>query len=184
MNLFLVYAEFFKIGAFSAGGGLATLPFLYDIASRYDWLTRADIGNFLAVAQSSPGAVGVNMAAQAGYLAGGIPGAILAPLGLITPAIIAILAVARIFSAFKENAAIKAVFGGFRPAAAGLIAAAGFGVIRLSLYTAVPGGVWYGGFLWREIALFTALYILVWKCKKHPVLYIAAAGAAGLVLGL
>ncbi|MDR1143385.1 MAG: chromate transporter [Spirochaetaceae bacterium] len=184
MNLFLVYAEFFKIGAFSVGGGLATLPFLYDIASRYDWLTRADIGNFLAIAQSSPGAVGVNMAAQTGYLAGGIPGAVLAPLGLITPAIIAILIVARIFTAFKENAAVKAVFGGLRPAAAGLIAAAGFGVIRLSLYAGVPGGIWYEGFRLKEMVLFAALFILVWKCKKHPILYIAAAGMAGIALGL
>ncbi|MDR2662437.1 MAG: chromate transporter [Treponema sp.] len=183
MNLFPVYAEFFKIGAFSVGGGLATLPFLYDIASRYDWISPAEIGNFLAVAQSSPGAVGVNMAAQTGYLAGGIPGAILAPLGLITPAIIAILIVARIFTAFKENAAVQAVFGGLRPAAAGLIAAAGFGVIRLSLYAGIPGA-WYEGFRWKEVGLFAALFILVWKCKKHPILYIAAAGIAGIALGL
>ncbi|MDR2552590.1 MAG: chromate transporter [Treponema sp.] len=192
MSLFLLYAEFFKIGIFSVGGGLATLPFLYNIASRYGWLMPEDIGNLLAVAQSSPGAVGVNMSAQAGFLAAGIPGAIIAPLGLVSPAIATILIMARILAAFKENAAVQAVFAALRPAAAGLISAAGFGVIALSLYASGPAGggssgsgtPWYGGIRWRETVLLAALFFLVWKFRKHPFLYIAAAGAAGVLLGL
>jgi chromate transporter len=185
VNLLLLYFEFCKIGLFSVGGGLATLPYLYNMASHYDWLTSKDIGNFLAIAQSSPGAIGVNTCTQVGYLAGGIPGALAAAIGLITPAVLAILVIARILTAFKENAVVKAVFGGLRPAAAGLISAAGFAVIVLSLYSADnAAGSWLGGFRWKEILLFAVLFLLVWRFKKHPILYVAAAGAAGVLLRL
>jgi chromate transporter len=183
VKLLFLYLNFFRIGIFSVGGGLATLPFLYNMAARSDWLSPKDIGNFLAIAQSSPGAIGVNTCSQVGFLAAGIPGAILAPLGLVSPAIIVIVIVARILAAFKENAVVQAVFGGLRPAAAGLISAAGFAVIALSLYSA-GGQSWYGGIRWKEAALFAALFLLVWKLKKHPILYVALAGIAGILLGL
>ena len=187
MSLLLLYAEFFKIGLFSVGGGLATLPFLYEMSARYNFFTPQDIGNFLAIAQSSPGAIGVNMSVQIGYLAGNIPGAVIAPLGLISPAIVIIVIVSRILSAFKENKTVKAVFSGLRPAATGLIMAAGFGVIALSLYSMEilrQGGIWYEGLRWKEFLLLIVLFFLVWKFKKHPILYIAIAGAAGVILGL
>jgi len=187
MSLLLLYAEFFKIGLFSVGGGLATLPFMYEISARYNFFTPEDIGNFLAIAQSSPGAIGVNMSAQIGYLAGGIPGACIAPLGLISPALIIIMVISRILSAFKENAVVKAVFSGLRPAATGLILAAGFGVIALSLYSMNifnQGGLWYQGIRWKELILLAALFFMVWKFKKHPILYVAAAGIAGILLRL
>ncbi|GHV85866.1 chromate transporter [Spirochaetia bacterium] len=183
MKLLLLYAEFFKIGVFSIGGGLATLPFLYNLAARYGWIRAEQIGNFLAIAQSAPGAIGVNMAAQTGYAAAGFPGLVLAPLGLISPAIIVILLVSRILTAVKESTVVKAVFGGLRPAAAGLITAAGFGVIALSLYSG-SAGRWYEDIRWKELVLFAVLFLLIWKFKKHPILYIAAAGTAGIFLGL
>ncbi|MDR0447507.1 MAG: chromate transporter [Treponema sp.] len=187
MNLLLLYAEFVKIGLFSFGGGLATLPFLYNMAERYDWLKPEDIGNCLAIAQSSPGAIGVNTCTQIGYLAAGIPGAIIAPLGLISPAIIVIVIVARILTAFKENTVVNAVFEGLRPAALGLISSAGFAVTALSLYSMDSrnrAGIWYGGFQWKEVILFAILYGLIWKLKKHPMVYVALAGIAGVILGL
>ena len=187
MNLLLLYAEFFKIGLFAVGGGLATLPFLYEMSSAYNFFSPEDIGNFLAIAQSSPGAIGVNTSAQIGYLAGGVPGVWIAPLGLISPAIIIIMIISRVLSAFKENNTVKAIFRGLRPAAAGLILAAGFGVIALSLYSMEifrQGGSWYGGIRWKEVILLAALFFLVRKFKKHPMLYIAAAGLAGILLGL
>jgi len=186
MNLLALYLEFLKIGFFSIGGGLATLPFLYDMAARYDWLTPENIGNFLAIAQCTPGALGVNTCAQTGYLAAGIPGTIIAPLGLISPAIIVIVLVARVLAAFKENSAVQAASAGMRPAAAGLISAAGFGVIILSLYSmnTLNGGTWYEAFRWKEIIMFGVFFFLVWKFKKHPLFYIAAASVAGILLKL
>jgi chromate transporter len=129
----ILFAEFVKIGLFSIGGGLATLPFLFELAAKYDWLSPKDVGDFLAIAQSSPGAVGVNMAAQTGFRAGGIPGAFIAALGLVTVPIAVILIIAPMITAFKKSSAAAAVLSGLRPAAVGLIAAAGFGVWKLAL---------------------------------------------------
>jgi chromate transporter len=180
MSLFALYGEFLKIGLFSIGGGLATLPFLFELADRYDWLSRERLGDFLAIAQSSPGAMGMNMAAQSGFAASGVPGSFLASLGLVTVPIVVIIIVARALALFKESKTVAAVFSGLRPAAAGLIGAAGFGVWKLSLYNeAAP--VWYERIRVKEGLLFIVLFVLILKFKKHPAVYIAAAGIAGLV---
>ncbi|MDR2633354.1 MAG: chromate transporter [Treponema sp.] len=182
MILLLLFAEFVKIGVFSVGGGLATLPFLYQLADTYEWISYEMIGNMQAVAQSLPGAIGVNMAAYTGFLCAGIPGVVVAVLGLVSPSIIVIIIIARMFQAFKENQVVKAVFSGLRPAAGGLLCAAGFGALQRSLYQAAP--VWYESIQWQEGLLFLVLFLLIFKFKKHPIIYIALAGAAGVVLGL
>jgi chromate transporter len=183
MALLLIFAEFFKIGLFSIGGGLATLPFLYHLADKYDWFTYKTIADMIAISESTPGAIGVNMATYTGYQYAGIPGGIMATLGLVSPSIIIILVVARVLNTFKENPMVQSVFAGFRPAAAGLIAAAGFGVIALSLYNP-EAAHWHQILKVREFILMTVLFILIRSLKKHPVVYIAAAGAAGVLLQL
>jgi chromate transporter len=180
MTLLLLFAEFFKIGLFAVGGGLATLPFLYQLADKYDWLSRDMVLDIQAVAQSLPGAIGVNMAAYTGFRCAGIPGGFTAAMGLVSPSIIIIVIIAGMLRAFKESALVRSVFSGFRPAAAGLLAAACFGAIKLSLYNAAAP-VWYDLLRWRECLLFGALFILIFKFKKHPVIYIAAAGAVGVI---
>jgi chromate transporter len=183
MNLLFIFAAFCRIGLFAVGGGLATLPFLFEIADRSGWLTPEAVGNMLAVAQSLPGAIGANLAAYTGFRYTGIPGGYMAALGLIAPSIIIISIVARMLKAFKESAAVKRLFSGFRPAAAGLLSAAGFSAIALSLYNP-EAPVWYELIRLREAALFLVIFVLVFKFKKHPVMYILAAGAAGAALGL
>jgi chromate transporter len=183
MNLLYLCAAFFQIGLFAIGGGLATLPFLYQLADKSDWLDRLMIGDMQAVAQSLPGAIGVNLAAYTGFQFTGISGGFAAALGLVSPSIIIIIIVARMFKAFKENKLAGLIFSGLRPAAGGLLAAAGFGAVSLSLYNGAAS-VWYELFRWREAVLFGVLFFLIFKFKKHPVLYIAAAGAAGVFLNL
>ena len=130
MSCLYLFATFFKIGLFAVGGGLATLPFLFEIAdSSGGWLTRALIGDMLAVAQSLPGPIGANLSAYTGFRYAGLPGGYAAVLGLTTPSIIVILIVARTLKAFKESNVVKSLFSGFRPAAAALLSAAGFGAI-------------------------------------------------------
>lgn len=182
MIFLILFAEFFKIGLFSVGGGLATLPFLYRLADAYDWLTYENIADMIAVSESTPGAIGVNMATYTGFQCAGIAGGVIATLGLVTPSIVVILIVARILQSFKGSPLVQSVFSGLRPAATGLIAAAGFGVLRLSLY---QGGAaaWYELFRWRECILFAVIFLLIRTLKKHPVFYIIAAGAVGM-LGL
>jgi ribose/xylose/arabinose/galactoside ABC-type transport system permease subunit len=141
------------------------------------------IGNIQAMAQSSPGAIGVNMSAQVGFQCAGIPGALTAAAGLAAPSIIVITIIARMLAAFKGNRMVTAVFSGLRPAATGLLAAVGFGVIKLALYNAAAP-VWYELLKRRETLLFGALLLLVYRFKKNPIVYIAAGGAAGIALGL
>jgi len=194
MGLFLLYIEFFKIGVFAVGGGLATLPFLFLMANdrftfiqRTGWISTEQVGNFLAIAQCSPGAVGVNISAQTGFLYNGIPGGIAAVLGLISPAIIIISIIAGPLQSFKENRVSVAVFSGLRPAAAGLLTAAGLGVWRLALYNdaATSGnGAWYGVIRWRESLVCLVIYLLIVKFKGHPVIYVALGAITGIVLGL
>jgi chromate transporter len=183
VKLLFLFIQFFKIGLFSVGGGYATLPFLYELADSYQWLSREDVGNMLAVAQSLPGAIGVNLSAYTGFRYAGIPGAFAAALGLVSPSIIIIVIVARLLGAIKQSKTMAALFAGFRPAGAGLLSAAAFAAIAVSLY--VPGWqAWHEALRWREAILFAVLFFLICKFKKHPVLYIAAAGAAGIALGL
>jgi len=190
VNLLLLYAEFFKIGLFSIGGGYATLPFLFSMTAnefvfiqRVDWLNREMLGNFLAIAQSAPGAIGVNIAAQTGFAYGGVAGGICAALGLVSPAIIIIGIIARALVSFRENKVVMAIFSGLRPAAAGLLAAAGASVWKLSLYNGTAAH-WYEFIRWRESALFAAVFLLMLKFKGHPLIYIAAGAVAGILLGL
>jgi chromate transporter len=183
MTLLLLFAEFFKIGLFAVGGGLATLPFLYQLADKYEWLSRDMVLDIQAVAQSLPGAIGANMAVYTGFYCAGIPGGAAAVLGLVSPSIIIIIIIARMLRAFKESALVKAVFSGLRPAAAGLLAAACFGAVKLSLYNPAASG-WREFLRWRECLLFGLLFFLIFKFKKHPVIYIAAAGVVGLIFKL
>jgi chromate transporter len=183
VNLLLVFAQFFKIGLFSIGGGYATLPFLYELADTYGRFSREDVGNMLAVAQSLPGAIGANLSAYAGFRFAGVPGAFAAALGLISPSVIIIALVARLLLAFKKSRIVAALFAGFRPAGAGLLSAAAFAAIAVSLYNP-DWEAWYQVPRWQELALFGALFFLAVKFKAHPALYIAGAALAGILLGL
>jgi chromate transporter len=183
MSLFMLFVQFFKIGLFSIGGGYATLPFLYQMAETADWLSVEQIGNMLAVAQSLPGAVGVNLSVYAGFQCAGVPGGLIAALGLVTPSIIMIIIIARLLNAFKESALVASLFSGFRPAGAGLLSAAALGALAISLLDR-SAETWTALLRWKECLLFAAIFLLIRLLKQHPVVYIALAGLVGVALGL
>ena len=116
-----LFWEFFKTGLFSVGGGLATIPFLKEMSVKYGWFTLDRLTTMIAVGESTPGPIGVNMATYVGYEMFGIPGAVCTTLSLVAPSIIVVLIISRILEAFKESKAVKAVFDGFRPAVVGFI---------------------------------------------------------------
>lgn len=184
MTLLLqLFYEFLKTGLFSIGGGLATLPFIYDIADRYDWLNYKLIADMIAVSESTPGPIGINIATYTGFHADGIFGSAVATIAVILPSIIIITLVARALAAFKRNTLVTAALSGLRPAATGLIAAAGFSVLRLALYNPEASS-WAARLRWPEIVLFFILFLGIRKFKQHPILYIAVAAAVGIALGL
>ena len=182
-----LFFEFFKAGLFAIGGGMATLPFLYDMSDKMGWFTYADLANMVAISESTPGPIGINMATYVGYTLRGVPGALTATLGLITPSIIIILIIAKFLQAFKDSPLVDAAFYGLRPASTGLIAAAGLSVLALVLVN--PGVSENAGILelinLKSILLIAVLYYFTAVCKKtkglHPVCFIAASAVVGIV---
>ena len=112
MILLKLFWEFFKTGLFATGGGMATLPFLYRMSETQGWFTPAQLADMVAVSESTPGPIGVNMATYVGFTTAGIPGAVIATIGLITPSIIVILIIARVLQKFRTNKYVDAAFYG------------------------------------------------------------------------
>ena len=188
MILLQLFFEFFKTGLFAVGGGMATLPFLYDISARTGWYTTEMLADMIAVSESTPGPIGVNMATYVGFVTAGIPGAIIATLGLITPSIVIILLIARALKAFRENPTVEAAFYGLRPCSVGLIAAAGFLVIKLALFNTElyhESGKLIDLFDFKAIALAAVLLVCTRYVKKlkglHPIFFILASAVIGIV---
>lgn len=180
MILLRLYWEFFVVGCFSMGGGMATVPFLFDLADRTGWFTTADLASMIAISEATPGPIGINMATYVGYASAGVPGGIIAPLGLVTPAVIIILLVSRLLNTLWKNPKVQDLFHVLRPASVGLIAAAAFSVCAVSLFT------WDGGLTlhWPSIILFGLLLAAMNlpKLNKIPsVVYIAIAAVVGMV---
>ena len=170
-----LFWEFFKTGLFSVGGGLATLPFIYDMSDRTGWFTYQQIADMVAVSESTPGPIGVNTATYVGYVTAGVPGSLIATLGLVTPAVICILIIASCLKKFRENRFVDHAFYGLRPASAGLIAAAGFAVVRISLLqesTFRASGRFADLFFWKGLLLAAVLLLggvtglLCWLLKR------------------
>ena len=187
MMLYLqLFWEFFKTGLFAVGGGMATLPFLYSISDTTGWFTHAQLADMIAVSESTPGPIGVNMATYVGFSTAWIPGAVIATLGLITPSIIIILIIARVLAAFRQNKYVDAAFYGLRPCSVGLIAAAGLLVVKIALFDFdlfKQTGVLLDLFNWKAILLAAVLIVLtryVKPLKKlHPVFFILGSAAIG-----
>ena len=189
MSIYLqLFLEFFRTGLFAVGGGMATLPFLYDMAERTHWFTAAQLADMIAVSESTPGPIGVNMATYVGYTSAGVPGAVIASLGLVTPSLIVIMIVAAFLKAFRESKYVSAAFYGLRPASTAMVASAG---VTVMLATFVTGEIAAVADLvtaidWRYVVLAAVLLVLTRWCKAtkklHPIVFIALSAVVGVVL--
>jgi len=192
MMLYLkLFWEFFQTGLFAVGGGMATIPFLYDISDKTGWFSHMDLANMIAVGESTPGPIGVNMATYVGFVTGmndgGIPAAVLggsiATLGLVTPSLIVILIVAAILKSFRDNKYVNRTFYGLRPASTGLIAAAGISVAVSNLFDFSSATVNYKGWI-----LAIVLWLLTNKVKKtkklHPIVFIGFSAVVGILFSM
>ena len=189
MSLYLrLFWEFFKTGLFAVGGGMATLPFMYNISDKTGWFTHSMLADMVAVSESTPGPIGVNMATYVGFVTGGIPGAVVATVGLVTPSVIVILLIARVLKAFRENQYVDAGFYGLRPCSVGLIAAAGVLVVKLALFNTelyASTGALLDLFNFKALILAAVLLIATRYIKKlkglHPIVFILASAVIGIV---
>ena len=189
-TILLLIFEFMKTGLMAVGGGMACIRFLQDMIARYGWLTGEELANIIAVAESTPGPIGVNAATYVGYSVlsqygqgWALLGGVIATLSLIAPQIAVIVLVARGLEKYRSSKLVNDAFGALRPAAAGLVAAAGWSVIRSSLsirfapfHVDVVALVLYGAIV--------ALMSLPKLKKVHPVLFLAAGGLIGALLRL
>ncbi|MBR2047819.1 MAG: chromate transporter [Oscillospiraceae bacterium] len=186
MTILRLIVEFFKTGLFAVGGGLATLPFLYEMGEKTGWFSNQDVLNLLAVSESTPGPIGINMSTYVGFITSSVPGAVIASLSLAAPSIIVILLVIRVLDKFKGSSLVDNVFKCLRPASIGMITAAFLGVCQETLLKldAFAGlGTILNVINWKGLVLATGLFVLMRKWKVHPIAYIGIAAAAGVVFG-
>lgn len=180
-----LFWEFFKTGLFAIGGGMATIPFLYDLSDKTGWFTHADLADMIAISESTPGPIGVNMSSYVGFHLSGISGAIVATVGFVAPSIIVIILVSCFLQKFRENRIVSSAFGGLRPASTGLIAAAAVSVITVALlYDGWTFGTLIGSIRWPAVAL--AVFLLVATNLKltkkwHPIIFLAFSAVVGIL---
>ena len=185
MTILRLMYEFFKTGLFSIGGGLATLPFLYEMSSRHpEWFTSADIADMIAISESTPGAIGINMSTYAGFRTAGIPGGILASLALALPCVIIILIIARFLAKFRQNKLVEGAFYGLRPASIAMISVAGLNVAKVALVNldALTNGAGLGEFfIWKALILAVVIFVAQKKLKWSPVVFIGLSAVIGVL---
>ena len=191
MVLLRLFFEFAKTGLFAVGGGLATIPFLQDLGARTGWFTNSELTTMIAVSESTPGPMGVNMATYVGFkIAGvhhipGVIGAAVATLGLIFPSIIIILIIAGFLQKFRQSKTVEAVFYGLRPASTALIASAGLTVAAAVLVTVGGEATRVLSIHWPALILAAAVFVAM-RCtplkKLHPIVFIGISALLGAIL--
>jgi len=184
--------EFFFAGLFAVGGGLATIPFLQSIGQRRGWYSSAQLANMIAAAQIVPGPIGTNMAVYVGFTVAGLPGAALSAFPLMIPTFLVDLIAARLMERFRNSDQLERFMRVLRPASAGLICAAAFALLKISLASGSEWiwqspRAWLHWFDWRCAALYAGLLPFVFRKrlkKLHPAAYVLAGAAAGVLFRL
>lgn len=181
-----LYFEFFKIGLFAIGGGMATIPFLRHLSETTGWFSLAFITDMIAISESTPGPIGINMATYAGYNVAGLWGGVIATLGMITPSVIIVTIVAGYLERFRQSELVNTAFTGLRPAVTALIAFAGYEIMQLSILNVKSSTVSsiFERLNLTKLALFIGLFFLIRRYKKHPLVYIAASALIGIAIRL
>ena len=194
MMIFLeLYIRFAMVGLFAVGGGLATLPFLTAMGETTGWFTSMDISNMVAISESTPGPIGINMATYIGYQVGsnfggagfGILGSVIATLGEVTPCVIVIMIVSKILVKFRNSKYVEYAFYGLRAASVGLIAAALLGVAKIAFFNAeamAESGNFFMAVDYKSLILSAVIFFLITKFKKlHPIALIALSAVIGII---
>ncbi len=183
MILLKLFLSFFKIGTFTFGGGYAMIAMIQAEAERQGWLTKEELVDFVAMSESTPGPLAVNMATFVGSRTGGVLGGICATLGVVLPSFIIILIVAKCYEKFKSSKAVNGAMSGLKPAVIGMIATAFLSVARTVFF---PNGLQPEAFssvsFWLFLGIFALSAVLVFK-KVHPIKLILLAAAIGIGAG-
>lgn len=185
MRFLLLFWEFFKTGLFSIGGGLATLPFLSRMGEKYGWFTQEELANMLAVSESTPGPIGVNMATYVGNSVGGVLGGFMTTFALILPSYLVILLISKVIVRYKNSPLVQHAMSALRPASVGLIGAAVLGVLQSVLINAdaLAAHEWRSMIELPGLILFSVLLFIYLKFNKlHPVVILAIGALVGIAV--
>ncbi len=174
-TLLIMFLEFFKTGLFAVGGGLATIPFLMDMSDKYHWFSQSELANMIAVAESTPGPIGVNTATYAGVTTYGIMGGIIATLGLVLPSYIVIVIISKILEKFRENKLTQNLFYGLRPTVAGLITVAAYSLLQTTVFPELVLNI-------KALVMLLVFTLLVLSYKKlNPIVVIILGAIIGII---
>lgn len=172
MIYWLLFFEFFKIGLFAIGGGAVTIPFLFDLSEKYGWFSTAELTDMIAVSESTPGPLGVNMATFAGFQTAGILGGIIATFGLVLPSVIVIILISKLLKQFSQNEHAQTLLSSIRPGVLALIIFAGWQIARISIVDI------------KTTIIFVIFTTLIYFYKKSPIFYILLSATVGIILKL
>lgn len=180
MIYLLLFWEFFKTGLFAIGGGLATIPFLMNMAEKYPWFTTSELSNMIAVSESTPGPIGINMATYVGFATAGPLGSVIATTALVLPSLVIIMIIAGFLNKFRENALVKDAFYVLRPAVIGMLFVSLWSMVS-PLLIDLAGTTFFEIFNLKGLILFAVLLFGILKFKKHPIVYIAIGAVVGII---
>ncbi|NLK62080.1 MAG: chromate transporter [Fusobacteria bacterium] len=178
---FLVMLKvFFKVGLLSIGGGLASIPILKGEVIPRGWMTETEFIDMIAIAESSPGPIGINVATYVGFKQFGLLGAISASIAEVMPAFIIIIIVADFYEKYRENIHVKKVFWGVRSAVVGMIGYIGIEFLFICLY--VKNDIWYSRIDYRSLVIAIIILISLQFKKMNPIICIILGGLLGVFL--
>ena len=184
MIYLILFWTFFKIGLFTFGGGYAMLPLIMAEVESHGWLEIADLVNFVAVSESTPGPFAINISTYIGMRTAGLLGAVCSTTGVVLPSFLIILIVARFYMRFRQNTSVQGVLSGLKPSAIGLIAAA---VISIGAAVFFPSGFSQNVFttpdFWISAGIFLAMLVLIF-IKNVPILVIVISAVLGIVVNV
>lgn len=185
----MIYLElfwsFFQIGLFSIGGGYAAMPLIqHQVVDLHPWLTMTQFADIITIAEMTPGPIAVNSATFVGIQIAGLPGALVATVGCILPSCVIVTTLAWIYYRFRGLNMVQGVLTGLRPAVIAMIASAGISLILLSFYgqRTLPADT--GNINIISVLIFVTGFVVLRKWKVNPICVMAAAGVAGVAIGL
>ena len=192
-----LFCIFFYIGLFTIGGGLVAITTMQQVVVGRGWISGEKFYNMVAVSESTPGPIGVNMATYIGYEFHGALGGIVATLGEISPSLVCIIIIANFFAKFQERPLVKAAFKTLRPVTTGIILVACAQVFSLALmnlprqffdawknsFGSMDGAAQFfaGLFKWKNVLFYAAALFLLLKTKINPIAIILCGAAFGIL---
>lgn len=170
MMYLLLFWEFFQIGLFAVGGGLVTVPFLFDLSEKFAWFTPQELTDMIAISQSTPGPVGINMATFAGFKAAGILGSLIATLSEVLPSMVVVYFIAKMLTKWHENTYVNKVLASIRPAVLALILFAGWDIAKITIID------------YKSAVVLFILLIAMRLYKTSAIFYIIISAVIGIAL--